>query len=202
MDKPRTLIGGTGVPPVPGGGTGVPPVVTERITHRNLPHWQVPYAVHFLTWRCRPGIRLTDADRNHALATILFWHGKRWDVLATVVMPDHVHVLTTPLRKGDGFWDLSELVHSVKSYSAHRINRHRAACGSVWLDERYDRWMRDDDEVAEKHGYILSNPVKAGLCASPHVYPWLFDATHRRDAGATGSGPEGGGTGVPPVGRG
>ena len=30
---------------------------------------------------------------------------------------------------------------------------------SIWQDERYDRWMRDEDEIAEKWEYIVGNGV-------------------------------------------
>jgi REP element-mobilizing transposase RayT len=97
-------------------------------------------------------------EADELLAAIRHWDGIRWDVFAAVVMPDHVHVLACPLPKGDGRWDLGELLHSVKSYSARQIakaeetgtGRRRGGgtasrrCSSIWHDERYDRWMRTD----------------------------------------------------------
>ena len=105
------------------------------------------------------------------MSAIRHWDGKRWKVYAAVVMPDHVHVLAQPLAKGDGVWELGELLHRVKSYSAHQIPKvskdrrdarpTRPAISPIWQDERYDRWVRDDDEFAEKWQYIADNPVKA-----------------------------------------
>jgi REP element-mobilizing transposase RayT len=129
---------------------------------------------------------LTESERDIVLAAIRYWDGIRWNVLAAVVMPDHVHVLACPLAKGAGFWDLGELIHSVKSYSAHQISMQRIQQGhgimgrvpgssfSVWQDERYDRWMRDDDEIAEKWEYIVGNPVKSGLVEQAEQYCWLY----------------------------
>jgi REP element-mobilizing transposase RayT len=186
------------------GGTGVPPVLSEKITHRHLPHWQLAGATYLLTWRCAAGVLLTEAERDIVLAAIRHWDTIRWDVFAAVVMPDHVHALVCPLSKGDGRWELGELVHSVKSFSAHQIAKRRtkgdashpvgpAAVGpasrrsfSIWQDERYDRWMRDEDELAEKWEYITGNPVKAGLVEAPEHYRWLYQKT--------------GGTPVPPSG--
>ena len=120
-------------------------------------------------------------------------------MLAAVVMPDHVHVLACPWPKGDGRWDLGELVHSVKSFSAHPIaNLRKQQAGgavvgpaprrssSIWQDERYDRWMRDEDEIAEKWEYIVGNAVKAGLAEQAEHYRSLYQKTT-------------GGTPVPPV---
>jgi REP element-mobilizing transposase RayT len=81
--------------------------------------------VYFLTWRCAKGVVLSEEERDIALSAIRHWDRKRWKVYAAVVMPDHVHVLAQPLPKGGGVWDLAELVHSVKSFSAHEIAKAR-----------------------------------------------------------------------------
>ncbi len=166
---------------VENGGTGVSPVRDERITCRNLPHWQLRGGTYFLTWRCSATVALTEIERDFALSAIRYWDGTRWKVFAAVVMPDHIHVLVRPLSKGDGDWDLAELLHSVKSYSAHRIakaRRNQSDTGptsmSIWQDERYDRWIRDIDEFAEKWQYIADNPVKAGLVRCSSDYRWLY----------------------------
>jgi hypothetical protein len=96
-------------------------------------------------------------------------------------MPDHVHALAQPLLKGEGAWDLGEILHSVKSYSAHCIvkgRRDRRDAGptgpAIWQDERYDRWVRDEVEFAEKWQYIADNPVKTGLVRVASEYPGLY----------------------------
>lgn len=173
------------------GGTGVPPVEGDKVTRRHLPHWQREGAVYFLTWRCAKGVILSESERDTALSAILHWNGKRWKVYVAVVMPDHVHALSQPLPKGDGVWELGELLHSVKSFSAHQIAKGRKdrpaagptspvggtgvppVCG-IWQDERYDRWVRDEDEFAEKWQYIADNPVKEGLAATAAEYRWLY----------------------------
>jgi uncharacterized protein (TIGR00299 family) protein len=173
-----SAFGGTGVPPVQRdsafGGTGVPPVQSERIFRRHLPHWQKIGAVYFLTWRCVPSLTLDDDERDVVLAAIRHWDSIRWEVFAAVVMPDHVHVLARPLVKEKGVWDLQDILHSVKSYSAHQINKRRNRHGPLWQDERYDRWMRDEDEFAEKWQYIAENPVKNGLATKADEYKWLY----------------------------
>jgi REP element-mobilizing transposase RayT len=90
-------------------------------------------------------------------------------------MPDHVHALCQPLvKKEKGTYDLGEILHSVKSFSAHRINQQRGTKGSIWLDERFDRIVRDEKEFNEKWQYIRNNPVKNGLSEKPEDYPWFY----------------------------
>ena len=157
------------------------PVHRERITRRNLPHWQMQGSTYFLTWRCRGAVVLAESERDIVMSAIRHWDRIRWYLYAAVVMPDHVHILARPLQHDDGVWDLADLLHSVKSYSAHQISDARtkqrdakSTGDTIWQDERYDRWIRDDDEFAEKWQYIADNPVKAGLSLSSTDYRWLY----------------------------
>lgn len=158
-------------------------------SQRNLPHWQEPGSLYYITWRCGERISLSPEERTITLQCLRYWEGRKWDLYTAVVMPSHVHVLAQPLAKGGstGAFDLAEIIHSVKSFSAHQINKCRDKRGPIWQDERYDRIVRDESELQEKWGYIRENPVKAGLAAVSEDYPWLFerDGEHRRDACAT-----------------
>jgi|WetSurSiteA1Bulk_404760.scaffolds.fasta_scaffold124894_1 putative transposase len=158
------------------GGTGFQPVSSFKITRRNLPHWQDPGRIYFLTWRCTEEKILTPEERTIVLEAIRFWDNRKWSIHVAAVMPDHVHTLTKPLPDGaEGTFDLGEILHSVKSFSAHKINQLRGIEGPIWQDERYDRIVRDEKELVEKWQYIRNNPVKNGLCERPEDYPWLYE---------------------------
>lgn len=156
-------------------GTGVPPVSSKlRVTRRNLPHWQLGGATYFLTFRVKNGI-LSEEERRLVLSACLHWHQRKWRMYAAVVMPDHVHLLAQPLPCGEDEWHpLGEILHSVKSCSTHQVNRRRRTTGGIWLDESFDRIMRNEKEFREKLCYIANNPVKAGLTRLPETYPHLF----------------------------
>jgi len=158
------------------GGTGVPPVQSFKITQRTLPHWQQPGGVYFLTWRCKKGKILAPAERTTTLKALQYWDGRKWTLYAAVIMPDHVHALVQPLAlpESEGVYDLAEIIHSVKSFSVHKINRQRGSKGSIWQDERFDRIVRDEAEFLEKWQYIMNNPLKKELVQSPEDYPWLY----------------------------
>ena len=159
-------------------------VQSFHVTRRNLPHFQEPGRVYFLTWRCRVGQNLSPAERKIVLAALLHYNGGNWKVYAAVILPDHVHALVQPLSHPEGgAYGLAEIIHSVKRFSVYQINRLRGTKGSLWQDERYDRIVRDEAEFLEKWNYIRNNPVKDGLAARPEEYPWLYErgsgARHR-----------------------
>ncbi len=45
----------------------------------------------------------------------------------------------------------------------------------VWLDENYDRIIRDNKEFQEKMNYIINNPAKTNLVEAAKDYKWLFN---------------------------
>ena len=158
------------------GGTGVSPVQSFKITRRTLPHWQEPGRVYFITWRCKKGEVLSPEERTITLESLHYWDGRKWTLYAAVIMPDHVHALVQPLTlpQSAGVFDLAEIIHSVKSFSVHQINRLRGRRGSLWQDERYDRIVRDEAEFLEKWQYIMNNPLKQELVQRWEDYPWLY----------------------------
>jgi len=95
-------------------------------------------------------------------------------------MPDHVHLLCEPQIKEQDpegksvFWSLTEILHSIKSFTAHQINQAESASGSVWEKESFDRIMRSDADLEEKFHYICRNPWDAGVVDPTQSYPWLW----------------------------
>ncbi|MDZ7293024.1 MAG: transposase [candidate division KSB1 bacterium] len=114
---------------------------------------------------------------------IRFFEGKRYDLHAWVVMPNHVHVMVTPRDK----WTLSSILHSWKSYTAKQANRILGRVGRpFWQVEAYDHLVRDDEEFYLICEYTINNPVSAGLCAQPE--DWKFSSAFvNKEAGATPS---------------
>lgn len=131
-------------------------------------------STYFLTYRCVPGRSLDDADRTVILDNWKHWDGRRYNLHA-VVMPDHVHVLLTPVRATDGsYLPLADILRTNKGFSSRAIGKLHGRSGSLWQEERYDRIMRDEEEFWEKWVYMLKNPVEAGLCNRAEDYPWWY----------------------------
>jgi putative DNA methylase len=218
----------------------------EVITRRNLPHWYVPGAFHFVTFRLFGSLpqeirdRLQEERRRERLAlgerasvaterdrlgkkwfgrydaeldrgrgpaflrlppvaaqvrrSLYFLHGEQYYLWAYCIMPNHVHALIQPLdghvarpqgpedaEDGEGpdaASPLAKVMHSLKSYTAHQINKLLGRSGTFWQDESYDRWVRDEGELERIVDYIAANPVKTGFVRCPHE--WYFSSAHDR----------------------
>lgn len=152
-----------------------------RYRKRRLPHFERPwakYAVCFATHRRR---HLSAAERNAVLESVLYAHEHRqYELYVTCVMPDHVHLLFEPQIKGQDqegrtvFWSLAQILHGVKSTSAHRINKAAGAAGPVWEKEYFDRVIRSEKDLQEKFSYICRNPWDANVVGPNDDYPWLW----------------------------
>ena len=83
------------------------------------------------------------------------------------VMPNHVHLLITPRV------EVPALLRRLKGISARESNKLLGQTGRpFWQDESYDRLVRNAIEFQRIEGYILQNPVRAGLARSAEEYPW------------------------------
>jgi REP element-mobilizing transposase RayT len=91
-----------------------------------------------------------------------------------VVMPDHVHLVFTPLADDDGPISLREIFQKMKSESSHRINRLLRRKGRVWQDESFDHVLRHEDGIDAKLEYIRLNPLRAARVREPGEYKWMW----------------------------
>jgi len=158
------------------GGSSSPAITSFQATRRNLPHWQQPGSIYFITWRLKGEETLSSEERTIIMDTLLYWDEMKWTVHAAVVMPNHVHVIAQPLFLPDGgAVNLSAIIRSVKTFSASTINAQRGSRGPLWQDERFDRIIRDEGELLQKWQYLRHNPVEKGLVANPEEYPWLYE---------------------------
>ena len=108
---------------------------------------------------------------------LLHFDGTRYRLHAWCVMPNHVHVLLTPL----GGETLSAILHSWKSFTAKKASALLGQQGAFWATEYFDRAIRDEAHFANAVEYIAMNPVKAGLCGRPEA--WRYSSSwHGRGA--------------------
>jgi REP element-mobilizing transposase RayT len=163
------------------GITGFQPVKEFRIYRRNLPHWEQPGNFYFITFRTTQNTILPIEARNIVVNGIKFYDGKDYKLYAYVIMPDHIHLVIRPLEKARyTFYSIAEIMHSIKSYSAKEIIKLLENSGrmpvppSIWLDESFDRIIKDENELFEKMNYIVNNPIRKDLARNPKDYKWLY----------------------------
>ncbi|MBN1874772.1 MAG: transposase [Anaerolineae bacterium] len=111
-----------------------------------------------------------------------FFHydGDWYTLLSFVLMPNHVHLMLTPLPVQTAA-DISEpqyvpiarITKSLKGYTAREANKllHRTG-HTFWQEESYDHWARDDAEAARIVSYIESDPVRSGLVHTLDDWRW------------------------------
>ena len=139
---------------------------TEEVRYgkRRLPHFEKPWTIYAITASTRTRRKLSPAARTIVLSALRHFHLDRYELFAACVMPDHVHFLFQAWPKEQGvdedsiFWSVSELTHSVKSFTAHEINKLEQSRGPVWEEEVFDRYIRSESDLHEKFRYICRNP--------------------------------------------
>jgi REP element-mobilizing transposase RayT len=111
--------------------------------------------------------------RDATLATVVLqnleFYRERLDfsLNAFVVMPDHLHLLLIPRET----W-LSDIMRSLKSFSAKQIIDAVGTQGPIWQSRFHDRAIRSEDQFLAAIEYIHQNPVRAGLSSSAEQYPY------------------------------
>ncbi len=88
---------------------------------------------------------------------------------AFCVMANHVHLVFAPLPvapASEDYYSLARILHSLKRHTARAANLLLNRHGEFWQHESFDHYVRHSDEHQRIVGYVLNNPVKAGLVSS------------------------------------
>ena len=109
-------------------------------------------------------------------SALLHFDDERYRLHAGCIMPNHVHVLATPL----GEYSLSNLIHGWKSFTSRNINRAINRAGPVWFEEYFDRKIRNERHFENAKFYIEQNPVKASFCKHAEDWPFSSASSHAR----------------------
>lgn len=101
-----------------------------------------------------------------------------WEVLAAVLMPDHLHVIAAPSQDRDA--NVGHLSAALKRWMREEMNKggKRSACPTIkdwqWQPGCFDRLLRSDESLGEKWLYVEENPVRAGLVKRFEDWPYRF----------------------------
>jgi len=121
-----------------------------------------------------PGINLSrEINRILVEEALSFFEGKRLNSHAWCIMPNHFHWVVSLFNKnekGEPVY-LQDILHSVKLFSARRINRNENLSGQLWMHESFETTIRNDYHFVQAVNYTLNNPVKAGLVKNWKEWP-------------------------------
>ena len=164
----------------PGAAGGPPGAPNVSYAKRFLPYFERPWGKYAVSFRTRERRHLSPPARTIVLDCILHWRTRRFELFAACVMPDHVHLLLEPGVKEIGstgetaFYSLTEIMHTIKSFTADAINQREGTKGAVWEQEWFDRLIRSERDLGEKFAYITRNPWDAQIVAADEDYPWVW----------------------------
>jgi len=107
---------------------------------------------------------------------LLFHDRVKYRLSAWVIMPNHAHLLCTPLSGHS----LADIMHSIKSFTANEANKLLNREGRFWQKEYFDRYIRNARQFGRTVTYIENNPVKANLCNKPEDWPFSSAALRKK----------------------
>lgn len=154
----------------------------ETARERTIRHNKIIFALaDEMLGRAGYGPRwLADSAIAQLMTDAFFYHnGQRYDLIAFVVMPNHVHAVLRPMEIGQDkngksqFVPIGKITQGLKGYVAREANRLLNRTGQTfWQDESYDHWARDEAELARIVTYVESDPVRCGLVERPEDWRW------------------------------
>lgn len=111
--------------------------------------------------------------------------GEFYDLLAYTIMPNHFHLLidtsvqlaTEDLEMDevpDSYVNLSKIMFRIKGASARYCNLALGRIGSFWMEEYFDRIVRNEKDQLYYLNYILQNSVEAGIVKKWVDFPHTF----------------------------
>ncbi|MDZ4851682.1 MAG: N-6 DNA methylase [Pirellulaceae bacterium] len=125
---------------------------------------------------------LAESEPNKIVDDALkHFDGDRYVLDEYVVAANHVHALVTPLGEND----LSDILHSWKSFSANKINTHLGKAGVFWQKESFDHAVRSPESLEKFRAYIHAHKVEKA--SSLLTDPPGFVSENESDEYSTGS---------------
>jgi putative transposase len=153
----------------------------QAFYRRQLPHLQCDDKQHFVTFCTDHRWILPEHLRSTVLECCLHDNGFKFDLRVAVVMPDHIHMIFTPLVNQHAMevYSLGQIMNAIKGASAHMINKMMSRKGRVWQPESFDHVLRSSENLDAKIIYVLENPVRRGLVGEWAEYRWIWRKAER-----------------------
>ncbi len=98
--------------------------------------------------------------------SLYHYRGSAYLLHEFVVMPEHVHIVITPLTS------LEKAVQFIKGGFSYRAKKELGSNMEIWQKGFSDHRIRDASDYAIHRIYVHQNPVRKGLCARAEDYPY------------------------------
>jgi len=123
------------------------------------------YFVTSDTWQRRALFR-TETWARLFFKILLYYRGESYLLHEFVLMPDHFHLLITPMGA------LERSVQLIKGGFSHQVKKELGSNAEIWRRGFADHRIRDFEDYDKHLHYIHLNPVKKHLCAIPAEYQY------------------------------
>jgi REP-associated tyrosine transposase len=133
------------------------------------PRGNTGHGCYFITASTFQKRQLLQSDRMRRLFVDVLLHYRQQQKYLLhdfVLMPDHFHLLITPVVT------LERAIQLVKGAFSFRAKRELGFVYEIWQPSYYDRRVRDAEEFFAFREYIRQNPVKKGMVASVDEYEY------------------------------
>ena len=78
------------------------------------------------------------------------------------------------MRDGVSHYIVTDILSSLKKFTALRANRILNREGQFWQHESYDHVVRSEGELTRIIQYVAFNPVNTGLCKRWQDWKWTY----------------------------
>jgi len=123
---------------------------------------------YFMTSGCWNKKSLFQVAANAELfISVLKNYRKHYLLHGFVVMPDHIHLMLTPVDIS-----LERAMQYIKGGFSFRHAKESGSKMEVWQKGFTDHRVRNSEEYQTRLNYMHLNPVRAALSASAEIYPY------------------------------
>ncbi len=102
-----------------------------------------------------------------------------WFVRSAVVMPDHLHLLASPLKSRDQ--QVGNLSGALKRWTRAASSTSSSDSDWDWQAGAFDHLLRREENAQKKWEYMRANPVRAGLVGQWEDWPWSIGIREPRE---------------------
>jgi putative transposase len=157
----------------------------QKVTYNEPGH------THFVTCSCYRRLQLLSKDRAREWVIAELGNAREkldFDLLAYVIMPEHIHLLVRPRQQ---VYTMGHILAAVKRPVSVKAKAHLVVTNNAfWLDrltvrkgeqETFRFWQAgggfdanlcDERPILEVIDYIHANPVRRGLVNAPTEWKW------------------------------